>query len=569
MSRTSSRVPRRAAALLAVGGLALTAACGGSSGGSSSTTSSKGVKGGTLYYLSQGDFEHLDPARVYVTNASDFGRLIYRTLMTYANKPGTGGTEVVPDLAEAPGVPSDNAKTWTYKIKKNQKYEDGTVITSKDIKYGVERTFSDLLPEGPPYYNQLLAGASAYKGPYKDKSDFKAIETPDDNTIVFHFEKPFGDADFAAALTTTSPVPQAKDTGVKYDDHPVSSGPYKIAEYLRGKSIHLVRNPNWVAKDSPAIGAYPDEIQGELALDGATIDKRLIASNGNDAFAVTDSPNIQPENVSTAFTDPQKKSHIYKGSDGSTVYSSMNTARGPFKDIKVRQALEVAYPLATARKAAGGPSVGDFATSVLAPTLKAHKDIDVYGQKANGFKGDPVKAKQMLADAGYPNGVSFSWDVNNTAAATATAAAVKAALAPAGFTANIQPVDVSKYYDTIGQPSKQSDLVSYAWIPDWPSASTVIPPLFTCGAIKPQGNNNPANYCNKEFDAKADQASQETDADKADVIWAELDKKLIEDAVVIPRYYGITTWFYGTGVKNVRSALPFGGEIDLANVSVK
>jgi peptide/nickel transport system substrate-binding protein len=433
----------------------------------------------------------------------------------------------------------------------------------------VERTFSDLLPEGPPYYNTLLAGASAYKGPYKDKSDFAAIETPDDNTIVFHFEKPFGDADFAAALTTTSPVQQAKDTGIKYDNHPVSSGPYKIAEYLRGKSIHLVRNPNWVAKDSPAIGAYPDEIKGELALDGATIDNRLIASNGDDAFAVTDSPNLQPENVTKAFATPTIKSHVYKGPDGSTVYTAMNTARGPFKDIKVRQALEVAWPLATARKAAGGPSVGDFAGSVLSPTLKAHKDLDIYGQKAIGYKGDAVKAKQMLADAGFPNGVTVTQAITSTAAAAKTAAAVKAALLPAGFKLDLRIVDVSKYYDTIGQPATQTDLVSYAWIADWPSASTVIPPLFTCGAIKPQGNNNPSNFCDKEFDAKAQTAAEETDIDKANATWAELDKELIEKAVVIPRYYGITTWLYGTGVKGVRSALPFGGEIDLANVSVK
>src|SRR3954454_15105767 len=117
MSRATSRWPRRALALLAVGGLALTAACGGSSGGSSNKTTTSQQKGGTLYYLSQGDFEHLDPARVYVTNASDFGRLLYRTLMTYDNKDGVAGTKVVPDLAEAPGVPSDDAKTWTYKIK--------------------------------------------------------------------------------------------------------------------------------------------------------------------------------------------------------------------------------------------------------------------------------------------------------------------------------------------------------------------------------------------------------------------------------------------------------------------
>ncbi|MCW2674186.1 MAG: hypothetical protein JWP14_2775, partial [Frankiales bacterium] len=61
----------------------------------------------------------------------------------------------------------------------------------------------------------------------------------------------------------------------------------------------------------------------------------------------------------------------------------------------------------------------------------------------------------------------------------------------------------------------------------------------------------------------------ETDRSEQDVIWKALDEQLIEEAVVLPRYFGITTWLYGRHVKNVRSALPFGGEIDLANLAVK
>ena len=570
MSLVPSRVPTRLLALTALGPLLLTAACFGSS---SKGTTSKGApsqtKGGVLHYLSQSDFEHLDPARVSGPAASDFGRLLYRTLMTYDTKSGTADTKVVPDLAESPGTPSDDAKTWTYKIKKGQKYEDGTEITAQDVKYGVERTFSADLLEGPSYYNTLLANASTYKGPYRDKSDFKSVETPDRYTIVFHFAKPFADADYAAALTTTAPVPVKKDTGVKYDNRPFSSGPYKIKTYQRGKAIDLVRNPFWDPKSSPAIGAYPDEVVGELALDGATIDQRIATGNGEDANAVTDKPNLEPASLQKYLNNDRYKNFVYKGLDGSTVYSAMNTVRGPFEDIKVRQAFEVAYPLATARTAAGGPLVGDFATDVLPPSLTSHQDLDVYGQKANDFKGDPARAKQMLADAGYPNGVTITTDVTDTGPASKVAAAVKAALAPAGFELDVKQIALSNYYDTIGQPATQPDLVAYAWIPDWPSASRVIPPLFTCSAIKPQGNHNPSNYCDKGFDAQVDRALAETDRSKQEQIWKALDKLLIEEAVVLPRYFGITTWLYGKSVKNVRSSLPFGGEIDLANVAVQ
>lgn len=570
MSLYPSRARRCASALVGVGALALVAACGGSSGGSSGNNSSSksitGTKGGTLYYLSESDFEHLDPARNYVTDAGDFGRLIFRTLTTYDNKPGLDGTNVVPDLATDLGTPSDNAKTWKYTLKKGIKYEDGTEITAKDVKYGVERTFSELLPEGPTYIKDALVGGESYKGPYKDKAGLASIETPDDYTIIFHFTKPFADFRYAGALTTTAPVPQAKDTGVKYDEHPISSGPYKIATYARGKSITFVRNTFYDPKTDTARGAYPDRIEGLLSLDGATIDQRLIAANGTDAEAFSFKA-VQPENVTKITTDPALKGRATIGFDNSIAYTAMNTVKGATKDIKVRQALEVAYPLYAARVAAGGPTVGDFATDVLVPSLSSHKDLSVYDTKDH--KGDPDKAKQMLADAGYPNGVSISLGVPATTTGPKVAAVVKQGLEKAGFKVKLQVIDPSKYYDTIGNPSLQPDLVNYGWIADWPSASTVIPALFTCKSIKPQGNNNPSNYCNKDFDTQVDAASAETDAKKASGLWAALDKKLIEDAVVIPKYYGKILSLNGPSLKNIGPALPFGGQIDVANVSVK
>ena len=168
--------------------VALIAACsssksnggGATSGGASSAPASAGnaaglgkviqsgytTKGGTVNILSDANFEHLDPVNNYVTNSGELGRLIYRTLTFIEDTPG-GKPAIKPDLAENLGTPSADKKTWTYKLRTGLKYEDGTPITSKDIKYAVERSFAtDIYKDGATYMTDLLENPNGYAGPY-------------------------------------------------------------------------------------------------------------------------------------------------------------------------------------------------------------------------------------------------------------------------------------------------------------------------------------------------------------------------------------------------------------------
>jgi peptide/nickel transport system substrate-binding protein len=110
------------------------------------------VKGGTLRMANAGDWDSFDPADTYYSFSWDFVRLYGRSLVMFAPGPGPEGTKLVPDLAESLGTPSDGAKTWTYKLRKNVKFEHGTVVTSKDVKYAVERSLDkDTFPNGTTY----------------------------------------------------------------------------------------------------------------------------------------------------------------------------------------------------------------------------------------------------------------------------------------------------------------------------------------------------------------------------------------------------------------------------------
>ena len=277
---------KRIAPVAAAGILLLAAGC---DGGGATTTSPAAAfdpatcQGGTLSVLNQGGITHLDPARLYTSGGGNIPSLLFRTLTTRNRQPGEAGAKPAPDLATDLGTASDGARTWTYHLRDDIVFEDGTPITAADVKYGIERSFAPELPGGAPYLRDWLRDAASYQGPYKQPDGLKAIETPDDKTIVFKLRKPEGDFPYLATATQFAPVPKAKDKGVGYEAHPVSSGPYMVESYQPKKSLVLVRNPHWSTKSDQLRYACPDRIEVTSGLDAAVINQRLATGAGQDA----------------------------------------------------------------------------------------------------------------------------------------------------------------------------------------------------------------------------------------------------------------------------------------------
>ena len=188
------------------------------------------AKGGTLTVYQPSDFEHLDPARNYVSTQLLTSQLIYRALTGY-KEDGSGKLMLVGDLATDPGKDvNGDCKVWEFKLKDGVKYEDGTPVVAKDVAYGVARSFAPELNEGMHYIQQWLYPGgtynATYKGPYNGGALApEGVETPDDKTIRFTFKDAHCDMPYAASAPMTSPVPQAKDTKGDYDRRPFSSGP--------------------------------------------------------------------------------------------------------------------------------------------------------------------------------------------------------------------------------------------------------------------------------------------------------------------------------------------------------
>jgi peptide/nickel transport system substrate-binding protein len=545
----------------------------GCQGGTADTTSAAfdpaTCRGGTLAVLNQGGITHLDPARLYTSGGGNIPSLLFRTLTTRNRQPGEAGTKPAPDLATDLGTPSDGARTWTYHLRDDIFFEDGAPITAADVKYGIERSFAPELPGGAPYLRDWLVNAAAYPGPYKQPDGLTAIETPDDKTIVFKLSKPEGDFPFLATATQFAPVPKAKDQGVDYENHPISSGPYLVSSYEKKKSLILVRNPHWSAKSDTLRYACPDKIEVTAGLDAAVINQRLVSSAGPDANAVTTDAVVGPEQLAQLGTGGELDKRVSRGEFPATYYLAFNLKKKPFDNQKVREALSYAVNRASVVNALGGSAVAGTSTTFLPPQKAL--GYQPYDYFPAGDSGNAEKAKQLLAEAGLSNLTIELAHENDDANGLGpkAAAAVQEAFKQAGVTVKLVAVDSATYRDVTGKPATQPGLSLQYWGSDWPSGGPFLIPIFDGRQIITAGGNfNLAQYNDPQVNAEIDAINALTDPVAAAQRWGALDAKIGKLALVVPLAHEKDVYLYG---KNVKNAGPDGwrGTYDLARVSVK
>jgi len=552
----------------------------GSQGVSGFNAATKGIvnpsdkKGGTLKLVNNSDPDSWDPARAYYAYVWNFMKGYYiRTLLTNQSKPGEDGLKLVPDLAESVPTPTDGGKTYTFKLKAGVKFEDGSPVTSKDIKYGIERVFAqDVLSGGPTYLIDVLDQGQNYKGPYKDtdpnKLGLKSIETPDDSTVVFKLKDPLSDFLYLLAAPDASPVPQAKDTGDKYGEKPVSTGPYKFQSYDQGKKAVLVRNDQWDAKTDTVRRALPDQIDFTIGTAVEEIDSQLLSGEIDIDTAQT---GVQQGSQPKILLDPEKKKNADTPNTGFIRYFSISTKVAPFDNIHCRKAVEYATDKTTMQTARGGADAGgDIATNMLPPTIAGHDDYDPY----NTLSGKPQidKAKEELTACGKPNGFDTVIATRNSGKEPKTAEALQAALKNVGINARLDPTEPSLYFrSTIGAPSnvkaKGYGLMMAGWGADFPTAYGFLSVLVDGRNILPSGNNNYAELNDPEINALIDSAKAESDPAKAATIWTNINHKVMDSAVMVPFVYDKALNYRNPRVTNVY-VTEYYGMYDFATLGV-
>ncbi|MDH2430690.1 ABC transporter substrate-binding protein [Sphaerisporangium sp. TRM90804] len=514
-------------------------------------------KGGIIKFANAGDWDSLDPADTYYGYSWNFARLYGRTLVMFKPAPGDAGNELVPDLAESLGTPSDDAKTWTYKIRTGVKFEDGTPVTSKDVKYGIMRSFDkEVFPDGYTYFNDTLNWPKDYKGPYKSKgvNVDSAIETPDDQTIVFHLKQAYSGFDYFAQLPATMPVPEAKDTGAKYREHVISTGPYMFDKNEIGKGFNLVRNPNWDQATDPLRKALPDGYEVTVNVNADDIDNRLLSGDLHVDIAGT---GAQPASLSRLLTDPALKANTDNPTLPRLWYTSVNGNVAPLDNLDCRKAVQYAADKAAYQTAYGGEfSGGQIATSLMPPIIPGAKNINLYPSGPDNH-GDEAKAKEHLTACGQPNG--FETNIayrSERPKEKAAAEALQQSLGRVGIKLTLKPFPQADYFALYaGKPGYAKDnklgLVVNGWGADWPDGYGFLSQIVDSRVIRETGGSSNISVRDPEVDKMLDQAAEQTDVAAREAIWGQIDQKVMEGAYILPGLWAKSLLIRGKGLTNL------------------
>lgn len=496
-------------------------------------------KGGTLRLASGADADSWDPARSYYGWVWNFQRLYTRALFTYDVKPGKQGLTVVPDLASAKPQVSADGRTYTVRLKPGLKFEDGTAITSKDVKYGIERVFAqDVLTGGPTYLIEALDQGQNYRGPYKDgtsgKTGLKAITTPDDLTLVFRLAKPDSRFPYVLAMGATSPVPQSRDTGAEYGTKPVSSGPYRFESYTPGKSLLLVRNDHWNRSSDPLRKALPDRVELTVATDADRVAAQVIEGT---ADLDVQQAGLSPSAASRVLGDPKLRDDADAPANGFLRYVSLVSTIAPLDNAHCRKAVLYAADTNAFQNARGGPTSGSRHGNMLPPVFPGADAYDPFALTSG--KPQPEKAKEELRACGKPKGFSTKLLVRSTRAKEIQSAeALRQALRTVGIAVEIERLDTMEFLDAAGSPStvrsKGYGLMMVGWGADFPQGSSFLQPLADGRLILPAGNSNHAQINDLAINALFDQAEAATDAAEATELYRRINHKVTDGAYYLP-----------------------------------
>jgi peptide/nickel transport system substrate-binding protein len=523
---------------------------GGSEQGSNQGTPAEGKKGGKLTGLWTDDVDNIDCGISYYQMGFQVCFATQKPL--YGYKP-EDGINAVPDLAESDPQISEDGKTVTVKIKAGVKFSPPVdrEVTSKDVKYAIERGFFNTVNNG--YAGAYYGDIEGAKVGAKPGATIKGITTPDDTTIEFHLSKGTGGVLAGAlALPLSSPVPEEyaakfdKENPSTYGQNQVATGPYMIENdasgktigYQPGRRIHLIRNPNWDASLDYK-PAYLDEFELPQGNDDTTVASRKILDGQSMINGDFDpDPAILKQVVS------RQKDQLTLVPGGQGRWVAMNTTIKPFDNADVRRAVVAGFDREAMRLTRGGELIGDIPTHFIPPGVPGFDEAG--GLEGPGIDfmskpgGDAALSAEYFKKAGYASG-KYEGTEELLMVGTSEGVAQKAAevakenFEKMGFKIRMRLVTQDAMYTKFcnSPPAKVAICPNVGWIKDFSDAQTYLDPTFNGDNILQTGNSNWSQLNEPALNEEMNKAKLVTEPQERADAWAAIDKNVTEAAPAV------------------------------------
>jgi ABC-type transport system substrate-binding protein len=498
-----------------------------SQGGSMSSDGTQ--MGGVLVFARSGDSVGLDPGRE--TDGESFygSRQIFDTLVEF--KPGT--TEVQPALAESWEI-SDNGLEFTFNLRPGVTFHDGTDFNADAVKFSFDRQRL----EDHPYYDH---GPWKYFGGMGMGSIIDDIVVVDDLTVKFVLTAP--EAPFVANLAMDFAAIVSPAAVALYDEefssNPVGTGPFKLVSWTKDDSIVLEANKDYWGEgpylDRLILRVIPDATARYLALKNGEVDV-IDFPSAEDLELMDEDPNIE----------------LIQQPGLNVGYIAMNVNKEPFGDVRVRQAMNYAINREEIIEGVYG-SAGQVANNPIPPTIWSYNDdIEPYPY-------DPEKARELLAEAGYPNGFSTDLWAMPVARpynpnARRIAEIVQAQLAEIGVDIEIVSYDWGTYLDkTDGSGSDtgtgEHSMAMLGWTGDNGDPDNFIYLLLSADSAAVPAMNI-SFWRNQEFTDLTLQAKRVYDQDARAELYKQAQVIFHEEAPWVPIAHSVVTVPVRSNVKD-------------------
>jgi peptide/nickel transport system substrate-binding protein len=516
--------------------IALAAGCGSSksSQGTTSTTAA-GSKGGTMLTLANAaPSGSPDPQVNYTLQEWQLLIITHDGLVGFKRAGGTEGTKLVADLAESVPVPTDNGKTYVFKLRSGIKFSNGQTLTGNDVKATFERLFKiGDSPNAGAWYSVIEGGDACVKSP-KTCNLSKGIVV-DGNTVTFHLSKASPEfldqlaVPFAFILPASTP-----DKNVNIP--PPGTGPYKWVQYAPTTQMKLVRNPYfkvWSSAAQPE--GNPDVIIQKFGLSPEA--ETTSVENDQADWMFDQPPTDRLNELSTKYAD-----QVHINPLTATFYFAMNVNQPPFNNLKARQAVNYATDRNALVKIVGGPKLAVPTCQVLPPNFPGYEPYCPYTANPGSGKWtapDMTKAQQLINQSGT-KGATVKVNTETISPYKELGLYFVGLLNKLGYKASLQALSPSIQYPYVQNSKNKVQFAFSDWYQDYPAASDFLDILLGCGSFHPNSNSSPniAGFCNKSIQAKMDQAETTglSDPTAANKQWAQVDKDVADQAPWVAMY---------------------------------